>query len=72
MKKLISVLGASVIWMALIAPANSGPMGFGVALQVGQYETNGTETEKAVTGVTAESTSKSIDNGFYGASVFAA
>ena len=71
MKKIISTLGASFIWMALIAPANSGPVGIGVALQVGQYETSGTETEKAVTGVTSETTNKTLKETFAGASVYA-
>jgi hypothetical protein len=71
MKKIISTLGASFIWMALIAPANSGPVGVGVALQVGQYETSGTETEKAVTGVTSETTNKTLKETFAGASVYA-
>ncbi len=71
MKKIISTLGASFIWMALIAPANSGSVGVGVALQVGQYETSGTETEKAVTGVTSETTNKTLKETFAGASVYA-
>ena len=71
MKKLISVLGASFIWIALIAPANSGPVGIGVTLQAGQYETSGTETEKTVTGVTSETTSKTLKETFMGGSVYA-
>jgi len=71
MKKLISVLGASFIWVALIAPANSGPVGIGVTLQAGQYETSGTETEKTVTGVTSETTSKTLKETFMGGSVYA-
>ena len=71
MKKLISVLGASFIWIALIAPANSGPVGIGVTLQTGKYETSGTETEKTVTGVTSETTSKTLEETFMGGSVYA-
>ena len=71
MKKLISVLGASFIWIALIAPANSGPVGIGVTLQTGKYETSGTETEKTVTGVTSETTNKTLEETFMGGSVYA-
>ena len=71
MKKLISVLGASFIWIALIAPANSGPVGIGVTLQTGKYGTSGTETEKTVTSVTSEQTSKTVEEAFMGASVYA-
>ena len=71
MKKLISVLGASFIWVALIAPANSGPVGIGVTLQTGKYETSGTETEKTVTGVTSETTNKTLEETFMGGSVYA-
>ena len=56
MKKFTSLLGASFVWMALIAPANSGPVGVGIMLQAGAYETSGSETEKAVTGITSEKT----------------
>ena len=71
MKKLISMFGASFMWVVLFTPANSGPVGVGVALQVGAYETSGTETEKAVTGTTAETTNKSLKETFVGASVYA-
>ena len=71
MKKFISILGASFIWIALIAPANSGPVGIGVTLQTGKYGTSGTETEKTVTSVTSEQTSKTVEEAFMGASVYA-
>jgi hypothetical protein len=71
MKKFLTILGASFVWIALIAPANSDSLGGGVAFQVGQYETSGTETEKAVTGVTSEKTSKTIQETFAGASIYA-
>ncbi len=73
MKKLIiSTLGAGfVFWVALVAPANSGPLGAGVAFQIGKYETSGSETEKAVTGVTSETNSKTLQKTFAGASVYA-
>ena len=71
MKKFISILGASFIWIALIAPANSGPVGIGFTLQTGKYETSGTETEKTVTSVTSEQTSKTLEETFLGGSVYA-
>ena len=71
MNKFISILGAGFVWIALIAPANAGSFGAGVSLHAGTYETDGSETEKTVTGVTSETTKKSISEGFYGASVYA-
>ncbi len=71
MKKFTSIVGASFIWIALIAPANSGPVGIGVTLQTGKYETSGTETEKTVTGVTSETTNKTLEETFMGGSVYA-
>jgi len=71
MKKLISILGASFIWMVLIAPANSGSIGAGVAFHVGDYSATGTETEKVVTGPAEENNSTSVSEAFLGASVYA-
>jgi len=52
-----------------IAPA-SADWGTGVTLHIGTYETDGSETEKTVTGVTSEVTNHSEKEGFYGASVY--
>ena len=71
MKKFLIMLGASFMWVALIAPANAGTAGIGIAFTVGEADTSGTETEKAVTGVTSESTSTAVKKVFAGASVYA-
>lgn len=71
MKKIIGILSAGFLWVALIAPASAGPIGAGITLTVGQYETDGTETEKTVTGVTSETNSKTVESTFAGASVYA-
>ena len=45
--------------------------GVGVSLIIGEAETSGTETEKTVTGVTSETNSITINEAFYGGSIFA-
>ena len=45
--------------------------GVGVSLIIGEAETSGTETEKTVTGVTSEKNSITINEAFYGGSIFA-
>ena len=37
----------------------------------GQFDTDGSETEKTVSGVTSEKTTKSLSENFYGGSLFA-
>tara|TARA_B100000029_G_scaffold475992_1_gene519746 strand:- start:1100 stop:1774 length:675 start_codon:yes stop_codon:yes gene_type:complete len=71
MKKFLNILSASLFWVALTVPASSAELGAGITMQVGGYETDGTETEKTVTGVTSEQTTTSVKDGFYGASVYA-
>ena len=69
MKKLLGVF--SVLAMLFAVPANAADMNIGFSLIGGQYETDGTETEKTVSGVTSETNSASKDETFYGASLFA-
>jgi len=69
MKRLISVF--SVLAMLFAVPANTADMNIGFSLIGGQYETDGTETEKTVSGVTSETNSASKEETFYGASLFA-
>ena len=45
--------------------------GVGFSIMVGEAETSGTETEKTVTGVTSEKNSITINEAFYGGSIFA-
>ena len=56
--------------MIYIAPA-SADFTAGVTFMAGTYETDGSETEKTVSGVTSEVTNHSEKESFYGASVFA-
>ena len=69
MRKLLGVLSVCVMSLIYIAPA-SADWGTGVTLHIGTYETDGSETEKTVTGVTSEVTNHSEKEGFYGASVY--
>ena len=70
MKKLLSVLSVCVMSLIYIAPA-SADFTAGVTFMAGTYETDGSETEATVTGVTSEVTNHSEKESFYGASVFA-
>ena len=69
MRKLLGILSVCVMSLIYIAPA-SADWGTGVTLHIGTYETDGSETEKTVTGVTSEVTNHSEKEGFYGASVY--
>jgi len=69
MKKVLGVFG--VLAMLFAVPANAADMNIGFSLIGGQYETDGTETEKTVSGVTSETNSASKKETFYGASLFA-
>ena len=68
MKKLIGIF--SVVAFMFVLPANA-ETNFGFSLITGTYDTDGTETEKTVSGVTSETTSKSESKDFAGASLFA-
>ena len=70
MKKILGLISGALLWSMTLVPANAD-FGAGVSLMVGELETDGTETEKAVTGVTSQKTSKTLKEGFYGASVYA-
>ena len=67
MKKLTSIL--SVV-LALFAFSAKADFTGGISLVTGKYETDGTETEKEVTGVTSQVTSNSQSETFVGASLF--
>jgi len=69
MKKLLGILSICVMSFIYIAPA-SADWGYGVTLHAGTYETDGSETEKTVSGVTSEVTNHSEKEGFYGASIY--
>ena len=69
MRKLLGVLSVCVMSLIYIAPA-SADFTAGVTFMAGTYETDGSETEKTVTGVTSEVTNHSEKEGFYGASVY--
>lgn len=69
MKKLLAVF--TVLSMLFALPANAAGMNFGFSLMAGQYDTDGSETEKTVSGVTSEKTTKSVSETFYGGSIFA-
>lgn len=70
MKKFIGITGTAVLmFFSYYLPANAD-FNFGALLRVGEYETSGTETEKAVTGVTSGTETATETEGFYGASVF--
>ena len=67
MKKLTGIL--SVV-LALFAFSAKADFTGGISIMTGAYETDGSETEKSVTGVTSEVTSNSQSETFIGASVF--
>ena len=69
MKKLLAVF--TVLSMLFALPANAAGMNFGFSLMAGQFDTDGSETEKTVSGVTSEKTTKSLSETFYGGSLFA-
>ena len=69
MRKLLGILSVCVMSLIYIAPV-SADWGAGVTLHVGEYETDGSETEATVTGITSEVTNHSEKEGFYGASVY--
>ena len=69
MKKLLAVF--TVLSMLFALPANAAGMNFGFSLMAGQFDTDGSETEKTVSGVTSEKTTKSLSENFYGGSIFA-
>ena len=68
MKKILSIFGALAMLIALPAKAE---FNYGVSIIIGQADTDGSETEKTVSGVTSEVTNKSIRGNFYGGSIFA-
>ena len=49
---------------------SSAYSGMGVSLMYGQVETDGTETERTVSGVTSEKTASKSEN-YFGGSIFA-
>ena len=69
MKKLLAVF--TVLSMLFALPASAVEMNFGFSLMAGQFDTDGSETEKTVSGVTSEKTTKSLSENFYGGSIFA-
>jgi len=69
MKKLLGTL--SVMALLFAVPANSADINVGFSLIAGKYETDGTETEKTVSGVTSETNSTSKEEDFHGGSLFA-
>ena len=69
MKKLLAVF--TVLSMLFALPASAAEMNFGFSLMAGQFDTEGSETEKTVSGVTSEKTTKSLSENFYGGSLFA-
>ena len=66
-KYLKTLLGTLAISAFSISSAYSG---MGVSLMLGQVETDGTETERTVSGVTSETNSASKSEQYYGASIF--
>ena len=66
-KYLKTLLGALTISAFSISSAYSG---MGVSLMLGQVETDGTETERTVSGVTSETNSASKSEMYYGGSIF--
>ena len=67
MKKLTSILSVVLSLFAFSAKADFTG---GFSLVTGKYETDGSETEKSVTGVTSEVTSNSQSETFVGGSLF--
>ena len=67
MKNLKTLLGALIISIFTVSSAYSG---MGVSLMYGQVETDGTETERTVSGVTSETTNASKSEKYFGGSIF--
>ena len=63
-----TLLGATTILAFTVSSAYSG---MGVSLMYGKVETDGTETERTVSGVTSEKNSASKSENYIGGSVFA-
>ena len=63
-----TLLGAATILAFTVSSAFSS--GVGVSLMFGQVETDGTETERTVSGVTSEKNSASKSEMYYGGSIF--
>jgi hypothetical protein len=63
-----TLLGAATISAFTVSSAYSG---MGVSLMYGKVETDGTETERTVSGVTSETTSASKSENYFGGSIFA-
>ena len=69
MKNYFKILfSAAAISVFTLSSAYSG---MGVSLMYGQVETDGTETERTVSGVTSETNSASRSEKYFGGSVFA-
>ena len=68
MKKLLSIFSALAMLIALPAKAE---FSYGISVILGSAETDGSETEKTVSGVTSEVTKKSVKENFIGGSIFA-
>ena len=62
-----TLLGALTITAFTVSSAYSG---MGVSLMYGQVETDGTETERTVSGVTSETTNASKSEKYFGGSIF--
>ena len=69
MRRILGILSLCVMSLIYIAPV-SADWGAGVTLHIGQYETDGSETEKTVSGVTSEVNNHSEKELFYGASIY--
>ena len=67
-KHIKTLFGALIIAAFTVSSAYSG---MGVSLMYGQVETDGTETERTVSGVTSETTSASKSEDYIGGSIFA-
>ena len=67
-KYIKTLLGALTITAFTVSSAYSG---MGVSLMYGKVETDGTETERTVSGVTSETTNASKSENYIGGSVFA-
>ena len=63
-----TLLGALTITTFTVSSAYSG---MGVSFMYGMVETDGTETERTVSGVTSETNSKSRSENYFGGSIFA-
>ena len=68
MKKIITIFSALALLIALPAKAE---FSYGVSVILGAAETDGSETEKTVSGVTSQVTNKTEKETFVGGSIFA-